>query len=660
MASSWEDDVGPTPDGHPSMQNQREQFPQPPMHEERDVDPTPDGHPSMHNQQQQQQQQRQRQQFPMQHGESYQQQYEERDIGPQGWAVRIRGIPFQESEYTVHKWLQERNVKVRNGVLGIHFVYSDKRQWSGDAYAALQTDEDQKTAMAHDQDQMNHRYLEIFPCSMLEMEDVLKRTGYYRLPNDYTIRLRGLEFKVTREDIMDFFKGLDIASGLDGIFIIKNHDGRTTGEAYVLFETKAGVEQAVQKHKEKMGDRYVEIFLASSAHLRDALAGDGGGSRGRDQGGYGRGGQNYRNDEHARRDSGTRVGLPSNALRHEDYQSDFYAPNDVLYGGGAAPDQGPFRGGPSFAGYDHGMPVTSKTREPGFRLYMRGLPWTCSEKDIQDFFGEIKIKSTAKNVSDSNVFDGSAWVDFTSESDMLAAKRKHKSNMGHRYIELFSEQEVDEKRLGTHTSSRPGGLRGARSARGGREGAGPRGGGGARHATNRGGPHRNQVATSVAPNYGHVGNVGPRTPYDRPLQFQGQPTVPNSFGLVRQQGGFASYTSFQHQPILSHSSSSSSSSGYGYGNGNGGGGPPGHYRNNGGYSGNGGGGYGDGDTGWGDGGGGGGPGYSYAPGYAPYPAASSGYPPGPNASQPMHPAYGNNHPQYSQMPYGGPPAPYSD
>jgi hypothetical protein len=59
MASGWEDDVGPL-DGHlaaPIMQG-------PPQHLAESV--------------------------------------------AGGFAVRIRGIPFQESEHTVHKWLQER------------------------------------------------------------------------------------------------------------------------------------------------------------------------------------------------------------------------------------------------------------------------------------------------------------------------------------------------------------------------------------------------------------------------------------------------------------------------------------------------------------------------------------------------------------------------
>ena len=48
----------------------------------------------------------------------------------------------------------------------------------------------------------------VFPCTLPEMEDALKETGFFRLPNDYTIRLRGLEWSVTPENVLDFFKGI--------------------------------------------------------------------------------------------------------------------------------------------------------------------------------------------------------------------------------------------------------------------------------------------------------------------------------------------------------------------------------------------------------------------------------------------------------------------
>lgn len=56
--------------------------------------------------------------------------------------------------------------------------------------------------------------------------------------------------------MLKYITGLDIAAGLDGIYIVENQEGRPTGEAYVSFENKASVEQATAKHKEKLGQRW--------------------------------------------------------------------------------------------------------------------------------------------------------------------------------------------------------------------------------------------------------------------------------------------------------------------------------------------------------------------------------------------------------------------
>ena len=53
------------------------------------------------------------------------------------------------------------DVTVKNGVLGIHFVYDKlKRQWTGDAYVLLPNEKEMDTIMQLDKAQINHRYLE--------------------------------------------------------------------------------------------------------------------------------------------------------------------------------------------------------------------------------------------------------------------------------------------------------------------------------------------------------------------------------------------------------------------------------------------------------------------------------------------------------------------
>lgn len=44
--------------------------------------------------------------------------------------------------------------------------------------------------------------------------------------------------------------------------LVVKRNGRTTGEAFVLYGTPAEVEMALAKNKEYLGSRYVEVFRA--------------------------------------------------------------------------------------------------------------------------------------------------------------------------------------------------------------------------------------------------------------------------------------------------------------------------------------------------------------------------------------------------------------
>ena len=45
-------------------------------------------------------------------------------------------------------------------------------------------------------------------------------------------------------------------------------DGRSTGDAFVMVKTENEASQALLKHKETMGARYIELFRSTTAEVQ--------------------------------------------------------------------------------------------------------------------------------------------------------------------------------------------------------------------------------------------------------------------------------------------------------------------------------------------------------------------------------------------------------
>ena len=91
-----------------------------------------------------------------------------------------------------------------------------------------------------------------------------EHTGY--------LRMRGLPFTTTKEEIFVFFKAYDPVE--DSICLTYRSDGRATGEGYILFATPDNAKDAMVLHRSSMGSRYIELFISNKdehgrAHARE-------------------------------------------------------------------------------------------------------------------------------------------------------------------------------------------------------------------------------------------------------------------------------------------------------------------------------------------------------------------------------------------------------
>jgi len=206
-----------------------------------------------------------------------------------------------------------------------------------------------------------------------------------------------------------------------------DQDGRPSGEAYVEFVSAGEVEKSLQKNKEKIGHRYIEIFRSSKHDVKyvshsNMFAGGFPQSMGGRPGPYDR-----------------PVGFPGRGRGGMNLgPSGFNTRGGNVSGRNPRGTGGPVRGGKN-AGQGGKADENSTT---GHTVHMRGLPFEATQGDVYQFLAPL-LPTEVRMLSEEGGGrpKGECDVDFNSHSDAVAAMSKNKQNMGHRYIELFLKSE---------------------------------------------------------------------------------------------------------------------------------------------------------------------------------------------------------------------------
>ncbi|SPP88420.1 heterogeneous nuclear ribonucleoprotein H3 isoform X1 [Drosophila guanche] len=199
------------------------------------------------------------------------------NVGESPKFIRLRGLPWSATHKEILDFLE--NVNVTNGSQGIHLVTSrvDGKN-TGEAYVEVSTQEDVEEARKLNKASMGHRYIEVFTATPKEAKEAMRKIGGHG--NAFVVKLRGLPYAVTEQQIEEFFTGLEIKTDREGILFVMDRRGRATGEAFVQFESQDDTEQALGRNREKIGHRYIEIFRSSIAEMKRAT-GSGGSAGGR-------------------------------------------------------------------------------------------------------------------------------------------------------------------------------------------------------------------------------------------------------------------------------------------------------------------------------------------------------------------------------------------
>ena len=180
------------------------------------------------------------------------------------YVVRLRGLPWSARETEITEFFDEEELKE------VQIVYLTDGRASGEALVEFGSVESFQSAFLKNRQHIGHRYIEIFKSTGMEIDTAAGRA--VRPParppkSQYVIRMRGLPYSATDEDVMEFF---DIPRPT-GIHLIKDDLGRPSGEGFVEFATEVDAIAAMAKHRHHMGHRYIELFRSSPEELMRAL-----------------------------------------------------------------------------------------------------------------------------------------------------------------------------------------------------------------------------------------------------------------------------------------------------------------------------------------------------------------------------------------------------
>jgi RNA recognition motif-containing protein len=206
--------------------------------------------------------------------------------------VRMRGLPYSATPEDIRTFLQRPALPLPS----IHIVKNRSTgRVTGDAYVDLGTEAEADEAMKLDKEKIGERWIDLFKVAKGEVYTLTRpdkgREGADQGSNgnsgggggkesaaggpslDFAgafLRLHGLPYSVTAQDLHDFFGGKDEHGPLanPGAFLLNGHDGRFSGDAYVAFPTaEAAAAAMAAKDKEKIGERYVDITEAAAREI---------------------------------------------------------------------------------------------------------------------------------------------------------------------------------------------------------------------------------------------------------------------------------------------------------------------------------------------------------------------------------------------------------
>jgi len=181
-------------------------------------------------------------------------------VNKNSFVVRMRGLPFSALEADVRDFFGQSNLTP----VGIHVVREAiTSRPSGIAFCEFATEAEASQALTLNRRTMGERYIEIFSSKVDDLCRAMGMPGYgegWKANPDITgsccVKMRGLPYACTEVDITKFYQ----EAGVTPTRIHRKADG---AEAYVEFSTPDEADTAMQRNKQYIKHRYIELFRVS-------------------------------------------------------------------------------------------------------------------------------------------------------------------------------------------------------------------------------------------------------------------------------------------------------------------------------------------------------------------------------------------------------------
>merc|ERR1719394_1316178 len=168
--------------------------------------------------------------------------------------IKMSGVPFRASVQELKDFFEggEKPIRVE------HSLNSDGRN-SGHAFAAFSSEQAAEQAMLKDRQYMGPRYVSLsrsdtFGTSQYTGQYSSKANAFDGNFSEFCVKLSGVPFKTTEQEVKDFFKGGDAPTKIQTIM---NEEGRSSGEMLADFASEEAVQKALLKDREYIGSRFV-------------------------------------------------------------------------------------------------------------------------------------------------------------------------------------------------------------------------------------------------------------------------------------------------------------------------------------------------------------------------------------------------------------------